>query len=352
MELLILNTNLEVIHILDSFESLIWKERYCGYGDFEIYARASDELMSILVPDYYVVLKESNVVMVIEDRNVEFDVENGSHIIITGRSLESILDRRIVWSQTALNGAFQDGIEILLNENVIAPTDTDRTIPNFIFKSSTDADIIALDLEAQFTRTNIYESIKKSCDAKNIGFRVILNGDNKFEFELYIGKDRSYDQLVNSYVIFSTDFDNILNGEYKAAKSTSKTLTVVAGEGEGAARITTVVGEGVNLERREMYTDARDLSRTVDGVEILESEYINQLQQRGERDLSERTIDRDLDSEVDTKSKFKYGVDYNLGDIVQIIGDYGVEGSARVTELIRSQNVNGINIYPRFSMIG
>ena len=75
------------------------------------------------------------------------------------------------------------------------------------------------------------------------------------------GADRSYDQFTNPYVIFSPKFENVINTNYLESKKTLKTVTLVAGEGEGAdRRITTVAcasGAGTGLNRRELYTDAR-----------------------------------------------------------------------------------------------
>ena len=40
-----------------------------------------------------------------------------------------------------------------------------------------------------------------------------------------------------------------------------------------------------------------------------------------------------------------------MGDIVQLVSEYGIEGKARVAELIRSQSTDGIDVYPTFTMI-
>lgn len=347
MELLILNTN----EVLDIFESLIWTDRYCGYGDFEIYTKASDDLLSLLRSDYFIWMKESEHLMIVDGRQIEFDAENGNYIIITGRSSESILERRIVWNQTVLSGSLQNGIQKLLNENAIAPVMPDRTIPNLVFEASDDPAITALTVEAQFTRTNLYETIKNLCSANNLGFKITLSEANQLVFKLYSGADRSYDQIVNSFVVFSPNFENLISSNYSESQKTLKTVTVVAGEGEGPTRKTTIVGGGTGLSRRELYTDARDLSQTVDDVLLPEADYIAQLSQRGVEKLSEHTFEKSFDGEVDTTRMFKYGEDFFLGDVVQIASEYGIKSKARVTEIIHSQSINGIEVYPTFAML-
>ena len=160
MDLIVMDTNLNPVSILDTFESLIWTERYSGYGDFEIYINISDKILDYLCPDYYIWLKGSDQIMIIEDLKIESDTENGNHLTITGRSLESILERRIIWNQTILSGNLQDGIEKLLNENIINPTDNNRRISNLKFKKSTDPAITSLRVDTQFTGDNLYSAIK------------------------------------------------------------------------------------------------------------------------------------------------------------------------------------------------
>lgn len=352
MEKIILNSNLVAISVLDVFESIIWTERYCGYGDFEIYTRVTDELLSILQPDNYIYNIDSDYVMVIEHRVIDFDVEEGLKLLVKGRSVESILDRRIIWNQTVLSGSLQNGIEQLLNDNVISPTIPDRTIPNITFEASTDPVITALTVDCQITRKNLYESIKNLCDSQNIGFKMTMSDTmDSFIFKLYAGVDRTYDQITNPYVIFSKEFENIISSNYVENYTSYKNLTVVAGEGEGDERITKVVGSGSGLARRELYTDARDLSQTNDGNPIPEADYLAQLEQRGLEDLSENALDVSFEGVVDITRMFKYREDFFLGDIVQLASDFNIEGKARITEIIKSQNLSGMEIHPTFKII-
>jgi hypothetical protein len=352
MEVLVLDTNFKSIVVVDVFESLIWTDRYCGYGDFEIYTKASKDILSILVQDYYLWMTDSEHVMIIEDCKMESDVENGNKMLFTGRSLESIPERRIIWTQTVLSGNLQNGIEKLLNENIISPTMPERVIPNFIFEPSTDPIITGLTIEAQIAPgANLYETIDKICSVNDIGFKITLSESNKFIFKLYAGADRSYGQLLNPYVVFSPKFENIISTNYLNSKKSMKNVTLVAGEGEDPNRKTTVVGTESALSRREMFTDANDISQTVDDVALTDEEYIAQLQQKGLEDLSDNSVKESFDGQVDTTHMFVYGEDFYMGDIVQLVSEYGIEGKARVTELIHSQSTEGIDIYPTFTMI-
>ena len=99
MDVTILNTNLDAVSIVDTYESFIWTDRYYAYGDFELYEAMREGLLDYIKQDYYLQSKESEHVMIVEKIQITSDTEDGNHVTVTGRSLESILDRRIVWGQ-------------------------------------------------------------------------------------------------------------------------------------------------------------------------------------------------------------------------------------------------------------
>lgn len=259
MELLILDREFRQVCILDTFESLIWTERYSGCGDFEIYMPADALLAGTFGQGYYAWLKGSDQAMVVEEVSISTDAETGGHLTVSGRSLESLLDRRIVWKQTVLDGNLQNGVRKLLEENVISPAEADRRIPGFVFQESDDPAVKGLSIRAQYTGDNLYEAVETICKTYRLGFRVTLDGQKRFVFSLYAGADRSFGQRANPYVVFSPKFENITGSDYLESGRTLRNITLVAGEGEGAARKSLAVGGGVGLERRELYTDARDI---------------------------------------------------------------------------------------------
>lgn len=352
MDVTVLNTNLDAISIVDVYESFIWTDRYYEYGDFELFTSMTDTILNYIRQDYYLQSRESEHVMIIEKIRINSDSENGNHITVTGRSLESILDRRIVWGQKTITGNLQNGIRTLLNENVISPADSTRRISNFIFEASTDPAITSLKIDAQYTGDNLYDVINKICSERSIGFKVTLNNNKQFVFKLYAGTDRSYDQSANPYVVFSPKFENIINSNYVESKSALKTVTLVGGEGEGSARKYTTVGGGSGLNRRELFTDARDISSDVgDGVVLSDAEYTAQLQQRGKEKLAENTDVTSFEGQVETTVMFRYGEDFFNGDVVQIANEYGHETKARIVEIVMSEDEDGNSVYPTFKTI-
>lgn len=353
MEPLILNEKFEKTNVLDTFESIIWTDRYSAYGDFEIYTSANKSIIDMAKPDYYISDNESEHMMIIEDLKLDSDVEFGNHYTITGRSLESILTRRIVWSQTVLDGYIEGQIEKLLNQNIINPSNTNRKIPNFIFEKSNDPTIQSLQIQAQFTGDNLYDAVKKICDTASIGFKVTFNDQNQFVFKLYSGADRSYDQITNPYVVFSPNFENIINSNYTESYRGLSTVGLVAGEGEGSARKTVVVGDNSSsgMNRRELFVDARDISsQTSDGT-LTTSQYNSMLTARGNEKMVDSKVVRAFDGEVETSRLYQYGRDFYMGDIVQLENEYGMTSRVRITEYIYSESKQGRSAYPTFVVL-
>ena len=144
MELVVLDENFQSVAVIDSYKSLIWADRYNEYGDFELYLRMDNDLLGFIKEDYYLWRKDSEHVMVIESLAIDSDVEEGNYLTVKGRSLESILERRIIWGQTIIEGGLQLIIREFLSECIIEPAITERKIDNFIFEMSDDERITKL----------------------------------------------------------------------------------------------------------------------------------------------------------------------------------------------------------------
>lgn len=364
MNLNILDDQFRWIYTIDEFESLIWTERYSSAGNFELYTPVNDTILTIANYirerlqkriDTYGWLKDAESTMVIEDVQISTDAESGSHLIISGRSLESILDRRIVWSQTVLDGYLQGQVRKLLNQNAINPSTSDRKIPNLTFKESSDSRITSLKIQAQYTGNNLYDVILGICDTYHLGFRIELSDTNKFVFSLYMGEDRSYDQSKNTYVVFSPTYENLINSSYIESINTLKNVTLVAGEDEGVNRKTRVVGSASGMARRELYTDARDIQseyREDDkDVVLTPAQYNALLDQRGSEKLSENVYTKAFTGEIEGTRSFVYGKDFFKGDIVQIMNEFKMETTARVSELVRVFDTSGYSMYPTFEVV-
>ena len=75
--------------------------------------------------------------------------------------------------------------------------------------------------------------------------------------------------------------------------------------------------------------------------------------QIGHEKLSEKKKEDKFEGEIDLAlSPFKYGKHFKIGDIVQIVNEYGFSGKTRVTEYVLSDNTSdGLRCYPKFESV-
>lgn len=359
MQLYVLDTSFKTVHVLDEIQSLIWTDRFQEAGDFEIYTPVSLTLIDALQEDYYLWNKQSEHLMIIDEVQITTDTELGKVIKVTGMSLEYLTDRRIIWSMVQLYGNFQTQFKSkVLIPNLLSPSNSKRLM-NFVYIDSTDPEITELEINEQYTGYTIYELLLDILPNTNVGFKVTLNDETKkFEFQFYSGTDRSYSNTDgNPYVVFSTDFENLIDSKYYRSKRDFKNAALVAGEdptlrnGEsGSRRTVEVAGSESGLDRREMFVDARDIqSEDENNNKIPDSQYDALLTERGKKKLAERGITTLFDADVDTTEMYVYGRDFFLGDLCQVKNEFNIEYRTRIAEIVFSWNTSdGYSVIPTF----
>lgn len=342
----LLNKDLEYISVIENYRSFIWTSRYNTFGDFELYLPASKENIALYKRGYYIIRDtDRKHAMIIYNIEIQTDIENGDFLIITGRCLKSILYQRIIWSQTVVNGNVETKIRELVTDNCISPSIEARAISRLTLGSVIG---ITDTIKTQYTGDNLGETITGLCETFGLGFDVELDIPNhQFKFVMLKGEDRTYNQNVNPVVVFSNDFDNLLTTDYIMNSEEYKNVALVAGEGEGTSRKVASVGGATDLDRFEIYVDARDISSN-EG-EIPYADYIELLADKGFEELAECQIVKSISGEVLPDYTYKLNIDYFLGDLVEIRNDYGVKMVSRITEIIECNDENGYSCIPTFT---
>lgn len=346
MLIYVLNNQLERIGAIDTMTSIIWTNRYYTYGDFELYLPATEGHLGLLRESCYLVRDgfESNA-MIISKIRISTDVEQGNYLTVTGKCLKSILYRRIVWDMTSVTGLVETCIARLLSDNAINPDIDARKISRLADNNSLSTGIT---MTAQYTGDNLGEVIAGICQNYGIGWDIQLDIERKrFLFGLYKGTDRSYGQTDVPYVIFSNEYENLLRTTYLYDATNYRNVAKVAGEGEGVNRRTIVVGAASGMDRYEEYIDARDIQSN-DG-QISNTEYYNLLTEHGKEKLAELDYIENFEGEVEANYTYKLGEDYFIGDVVEVVNEYGIAASTRILEVIQCEDDTGIYTIPTFS---
>lgn len=340
------------VGVIDTARSVIWVKRWNSAGNFELYVRASDELLKLFIEnEIFLSRADSSTVMIAESVQLSTSFTDGDFLKITGRSAESLLARRVIGSQTVYkNKSITYIFSDLLNTNVINPAAEARKIA--CIKSSYNLfDFPTPSIDTQYTGQDLLTVITGLCNEYKLGFVAEFDSsDQKFNFRPYKTKDRSFDQSENKVVIFSPSFGNLGNTDYIHSRTTVKNYTFVAGEGEGTSRIIAGVfnvPQPSDLNRREKWLDQRNVSSNNGDIDPIS--YYNMLYNLGKDDLALTHITEQFSGQVIENGLYTYGEDYELGDIVQVENEYGIKGKARITEITMVDDETGSRIYPTLS---
>lgn len=335
------------VGVIESPTSAIWARRYQQPGDFELYFPATSDALALLTDDCFITREDVPEVMIVEHIEITTNEEEGNYIRVTGRGAECLLDRRVIWEQTTINGRVDAGIYRLVDENAINPADPDRVLS----LSMESPDVTTETMRAQYTGKNLLETLQEICKAYGLGFRAVADQEEVIvpRLEILKGTDRSEGQTENSPVIFSAEYENLLSSSYVLDTTKHKNFALVAGEGEGKARKRATFGNATGNARREVYVDARDAS-TNDG-EISESDYLNQLAARGAEAVAQAPIVETFDGDIDTENTFILDEDYTLGDITTVENEYGIRKNTRVSAIVESWDESGYLVIPTFENV-
>ena len=341
MNLYILDEKLNTVAIYDYYKSIIWSNRYYKTGDFELQIPLVGDVKDKMRQDYYIyrdvdykdgIIERPKIIERVET------VENASEnsLLVSGRDVTSLLERRVIYPTEILSGNYETCILNLINNHAINPSDPKRVINTIAIDNTGRIDDT---IDAQVTGDTLLKYIEDVSVDYKIGFRMDLDkNQKKFIFKVYKGTKRT----DNNPVIISRDFNNLVKSNYVNDKQTYKNMAIVAGSGEGVDRkVVRLNDELSGLERRELFVDAKDLSNTdSEGQTIPESEYMEHLRQRGSEKLSENKIDITNSCEAETNGVFVYNKDYFLGD--EIVCEGYMTFKERIVETTESDTATGI----------
>lgn len=328
MELYVFDRSLNFQGIFESFFSLRWIRRYSKCGEFELHCSLTPETLNLLQRGNVIWKKDDLEAGFIEYRNLKQDTTGKEILVVKGKFLTGYLGRRIIWEIANLNTTSELAIRSLINNNAINPINLDRKI-----------DLMALGEVKNYTQTinyqvsykNLLEEIESIASTNELGIRTLIDIQNKqMVFDIYEGLNRTAGQSINAPAIFSKEFENILEQEYTDSLNNYRNTVLIAGEGEGAAREFVTVGQGIGLDRFELFVDARDLQKE----DRTTQQYVELLENRGKTNLAEYQEIQTFESKINLNSNLIYKEDFDLGDIVTCTSKkWNVTIDTRITEI-------------------
>lgn len=205
------------VAVIDRFESLIWVRRYDTPGEFELYMPADKDIFALIKANrgYLIVTREdSQDVMYVEYVKLTEDEESGDYILLKGRSIDCVMERRVIGYPTKILSMSTTGvITKLINENMISPVPHEgywldalkRTLAPFeIVTQVYDVEMI---IPPQYNGENLLAAVGELLRSKHYGLTTFLY-DGTILLRIYSGQERPY-------VRFSPNNENLLSSEYE-----------------------------------------------------------------------------------------------------------------------------------------
>lgn len=359
MHLYTLDSQLRRDTIVDQFESLIWTERRSEMGDFELVIHSTHQSRSIFKTGVLLAHDGSYRVMKVETVEDKTDEEGRQILTVQGRSLEEILDSRVAKDvlddlttapRWIITDAPADVARKIFHDICVTGTLSLADKIPFIFEGSTflPADTIDEpidDITVEIEPATVYTAIKNICDVWNLGFRLIRQLDlSKLWFDIYTGSDRTTSQTTLPAVVFAEELDNLQNTTELTSIALVKTVAYVfspAGFQEVYPLDSDTTATG--FQRRVLVVNASDI--TDENPDVTAA-----LIQRGREELAKNRLVQAFDGEINPNSKYKYGRDYNLGDLVEKRNSDGSMNIMRVTEQIFVSDREGDRSYPTLAL--
>ena len=321
----VLDDDRRPVAVIDAYEMFEWETRWREPDEWmvraNIHACGAEELARgtyIAAP----LPSGETVVGIIEGRDLEMDGTRDTEIVeVTGRCYGAFLDGRLAimktdagdgydtWNLTS--GSAADAMVHYVWANCIG-NDTDhpigwRVVPNLEI-GTVPATTARVQYNARFQ--TLAEILSDIGIATGLGWRVPYHETaDRFRFEPLVGRDRSDE------VLFSPTYESLERIGVSHSTRNSRSVALVAGQGEGAERARTIVYLGQNtdgggppfgLNVREMFVDARDI------------EDAGLLPERGFAKLAETPTEHAIGFDMLTGGPYDYPRDFRVGDMVRV----------------------------------
>lgn len=352
MELYIYDRDLNLLGAIDNFNSFRVVHRYHESGEFELHTNITSRNLELLQRQNIITIKGGKDAWFIEYRNLRENEDGSESLAVKGYHITGYLKKRIIWGRTYVTEPVEDVMRRLVSESSINPDNPDRKIPRLELGPIMGFNEV---IRFQSSFQNIENKLKELSQVHNIGYKIEIN-DNRdgFIFRLYQGEDRSIEQSKNDHIIFSKEFENVLYTDYTESEIDAVNTCLIAGAHEGADRIITTIEEGQGLDRKELYVDARDLTRDFENdkgeIEIMPMDhYLDLLERRGWRKIKERMPSEAFESNINLHGNNKYGEDFFLGDLITFRSQkWGIYVNTRITEVEEAFEEDGRTIHITF----
>jgi hypothetical protein len=353
--------------VVGNLDTKMWVERYREPSEFTFTGRDIHNLKYVLALGTFVSHTKTGELMVVTGHEITQEKYTPAVITITGRSFLSHLDRRIVGSNIAVGDSTRQDYSIYNAKPGDAAVDIitkhiDPAEMLGIYGSSSGLDNIhAFNIvenpdiydETQYDipPKKLYEAVRDDILAPDdIGIRVLrpgsLSPSDQHLILIHDGVDR------RKTVIFSHADSNYGRAQYLFSNESDYNAAYVT-----SRWLDRVVDHGYYGHKRKMvHVDASWIDNNLSEAPPpgpLRLAIFQALERLGEAAIARRppTVMSQIEFS-DTDGPRQVRVQYNVGDIVTLAGQYDGANAYRVVEYVEMEDDSGYKAYPTFGYLG
>lgn len=336
------DTGFNLVSVIDSYETLIFEQSFAGVGKFSFTVLADSMQSNYVKINRYIIVGQSygmpqarvGIIQTIDDSITS----DHKHVLrVEGMEAKGVFSWRINLPNSGYAYFTASGTAEAVFKNVAAYQGGPSS-------ASSARKIAGLTIAASLNRgasyvyseryTNVAQVFERLSLAAGMGWAVKWNATGLL-FDVIVGADRTIGNGVFPPALLSIATDTASNSRYVSSEASYKNYTYVGGQGVGSERTIrtayTGAGEPKGVNRKEFFTDARDLSATAD------------LDSRAASVLAENGYTRYIEADVNPYSLFYISSGATLGDTITIESS-GVQQNCQITGVTEEWGSDGYRI--------
>lgn len=333
-DLILLDAGFAICGIVEDYSLLRWTRRWFSCGEFALTLPPSARRTT--TDAHYVYNPVNGETAIIECIKIIADESGARTLYMSGRLLEALLETRVIDGTENVSGLAELSAFALAEKYAMTGS---RAIPLFAPGNLAGHTETA---SAQFLGVTLSDALYGLLSPLGLSPRLTYDYESgKIFFTVACGLDRTQSQIINSWAVFSAEFENIRSTDYTLDSGGYRNYFYIAGEiaDDGSRTVAKLDLTGGLTDRREFFVDAHTLKRNFkDGMGVThtatEVEYASMLRGRGlEVAAKYQKIER-VECVADEGAPPVYSRDYDLGDLCDCTDTaLGIEHTLRITEI-------------------
>lgn len=340
-----------------NFDSLVWTERYQTAGDFQLVVENEINIIDSLPLGTLISHTDTKSVMIVENHEIERDSNRRLLITISGRTFETFAENRAVQGSDL---PLYDPITDLPNSDISYSTSAEivarsllrhglqpgsASADDEVTNLLVDTDVMALDpsQDHDIKRGDLYSRVIELLNLADAGIKIVRPYGIQTTLNMIIHDGHD----LTGSIIFYAQYEDLEDAKYFWSIKDYKNYAQIATH--SSARLhehRDLLSPLTGLERRTMYVEANDIEGIFGSPTSTDA-----VGTRAQINLDGHKKTQLLQAKISKTAKPKFKLNYDVGDLVTVFGEFAVAQTMRVTEHILTVDKDGMRGFPSLSAV-